>query len=196
MRDQSAPIHCEHLTVADSARSWRPSNQPLVPGKLGGFIGTGIPAETNSLTAQMMTSGCLETAFIAATLLTGSVTQAETAVLEGIRSLNVNARPDQELLRTTVAAALDPRQRYRCQPREEVSQASSLLPVALQRVLQLPTDLRQCLVLRFLMTMPREFSARLLGINAGKVDRNAGLAAQALAQIAQAEKTDEQTHAR
>ena len=141
------------------------------------------------MTAPMMASGCLETTFITAILLTGSVKQAETAVLESIRSLNVDARTDEELLlRTTVAAAMDPRQRYRRPQPEEVSQASSRLPVELQRVLLLPTDLRQCLVLRLLMTMPREFCARLLGINARKVDRDTCLAAQALAQIVQGER--------
>jgi hypothetical protein len=62
-----------------------------------------------------------------------------------------------------------------------------VLPIELQRVLQMPTTLRQCLVLRLLMNVPRNRCARLLGIDASKVDQEAFLAAQVLARITQAE---------
>jgi DNA-directed RNA polymerase specialized sigma24 family protein len=133
-----------------------------------------------------MTSQYLATPFVTAVLLTGSAERAETAMLEGIRSWDADADPDEELLRTTVSAALD---LYRPQRQEEITQASFLLPVELRGVLQLPPDLRQCYVLRLLMGLPRESCARMLGVDAGAVDRDTGLAAQALAQAPSISRT-------
>jgi DNA-directed RNA polymerase specialized sigma24 family protein len=58
-----------------------------------------------------------------------------------------------------------------------------LLPIEVQNVLQLPTSVRQCFVLRLLLAMPEDFSARLVGLDVGAVDRNIALAAQALARV-------------
>jgi len=143
------------------------------------------------MTVQMMTSECLRTAFLTAILLTGSVRQAETAVLEGIRSLNIDAASEEEILRTSAAAALHARQRYRRRP-GETAQSSSLVPGELRRVLQLPSNLRHCFVLRFLIAMPREFCAQLLGLDASALDRDTWMAARALAQIVQKKQADEQ----
>ena len=58
------------------------------------------------------------------------------------------------------------------------------LPAELQAVAQLPAKLRQPFVLRMLMSMSREFSARLLDIDINAVDGPTGLAAQVLAHTA------------
>jgi DNA-directed RNA polymerase specialized sigma24 family protein len=144
--------------------------------------------DRQNVTAYAYTSESLWMTFITAILLTGSVEQAETAMLEGIRSLDIDATLEEELLPTIVSAAMDPRQWSARRSPEEMAQAASLLPVELQRVLRLPTDLRHCFVLRLLLAMPREFCARLLGLDVGSVDRDTSLAAQALAQIVQGEK--------
>jgi DNA-directed RNA polymerase specialized sigma24 family protein len=145
-------------------------------------------ADRHDVTACTDTSESLRMTIVAAILLTGSVKHAETAMLEGIRSLDIDATLEEELLPSIVSAAMDPRQWSGRRPPEEMAYASSLLPVELQRVLRLPMDLRHCFVLRLLLAMPREFCARLLGLDVGTMDRDTSLAAQALAQIVQGEK--------
>jgi hypothetical protein len=128
-----------------------------------------------------MTSEYLATPFLTAFLLTGSAKRAEAAMLEGIRAWDGEVDPDEELLRNTVRAALGRRQTSRLQPAEETAQAPQL-PVELQRVARLPLDLRQCYVLRLLVGWSREACARLLFLDTDAVDRDTGLAAQALAE--------------
>lgn len=77
-------------------------------------------------------------------------------------------------------AALDSLQRHRQPTVEETAQASFGLPLELQRVLRLPTDLRQCFVLRLLVAMSREFCARVLGLDVAAFDHKVCLAAQTL----------------
>jgi DNA-directed RNA polymerase specialized sigma24 family protein len=101
--------------------------------------------------------------------------------LQGIRSLDIDEAPPEEILQATVAAAIDSRYRYLGEPPEEVDQAASLLPRELQNVLYLPRRLRHCFVLRLLMAMSRECCARLLGLDVNEVDRNVSLAAEELA---------------
>jgi DNA-directed RNA polymerase specialized sigma24 family protein len=140
------------------------------------------------MTAQLVTSKSLRTTFTTALLLTGSVNQAETAMLHGTRSVNACAASEEELLRNTAAAAIESQHWHPRQRPEEIAQASSLLPLELQRVLQLTPDLRQCFVLRLLMAMSRESCARLLDLDVSAVDRDTCLAVQALARIVQAEE--------
>ena len=147
--------------------------------------------DRQNVTTYADTSESLWMTFITAILLTGSVKHAETAMLGGIRSLDIDATPEEELLPMIVSAAMDPRQWSGRRPPEEMVYAASLLPVELQRVLRLPMDLRHCFVLRLLLAMPREFCAHLLGLDVGRVDRDTSLAARALAQIAQGEKKAE-----
>jgi DNA-directed RNA polymerase specialized sigma24 family protein len=148
-------------------------------------------ADRQNVTACTDTSGSLQMKFVTAILLTGSVKHAEKAMLEGIRSLDIDATPEEELLLSIVSAAMGPRQWSGRRPPAEMAYVSSLLPVELQRVLRLPMDLRHCFVLRFLLAMPREFCARLLGLDVVTVDQDASLAAQELAQIVQGEKRAE-----
>jgi DNA-directed RNA polymerase specialized sigma24 family protein len=126
-----------------------------------------------------MTNEFLSAPFLTAFLLTGSVNRAETAMLDGIRAWDADRDPDAELLRATARAALA---LYRPREGEEITPASVLLPAELQRVLRLPSDLRQCFVLRMLAGLPRESCAQLLDLDLDAVDRDTSLAAQALAQ--------------
>lgn len=144
-------------------------------------------ADRQNVTACTGLSESLRMTFVTAILLTGSVKHAEMAMLEGIRSLDIDATLEEELLLSIVSAALGPRQWSGRRPPEEMAYASSLLPVELQRVLRLPIDLRHCFVLRLLLAIPREFCARVLGLDVGAIDRDTSLAAQVLAQIVQGE---------
>lgn len=114
--------------------------------------------------------------------------RSEAAMVEAIRSWDIDEATDEGLLRVTVAVAMARPWNYRPQSPLEIAGASSLLPLELQRVLQMPTALRQCFVLCLLMSVPRNFCAWLLGIHARKVDQDASLAAQMVVRIIQAEK--------
>jgi len=166
----------------DVAPTFVPANKTSQPAPAG---------NVDDMIAHVVTNRYLWMAFITTILLTGSILIVRDQLLEGIRSLDIAATPDEQLLQTIVFTAMDQRLRSGRRQTEEMAQVSSLLPVELQRVLHLPVELRQCFVLRLLMAMPREFCARLLGLDVGAVDRDTGLAAQALAQIVQAEKAAE-----
>jgi hypothetical protein len=120
--------------------------------------------------------------FATAVLLTGSTERAETAVLEGIQAMDVNARTDGELLRRTVTAAVQAEQFDGGQRLADVAGAMLLLPPELQEVLHLPGALRQCFVVRVLLGMPRERCAALFGTDTKDVDENTRAAAVRLSQ--------------
>jgi DNA-directed RNA polymerase specialized sigma24 family protein len=122
----------------------------------------------------------LSPAYLAAILLTGSVQSAEQAVVRGLDATDRNAT-NEELLRATVVASTEIM--HSAKQHEVVARAVALLPIELQNVLQLPTSVRQCFVLRLLLGVPEDFSARLVDLDVGELDRNIALAAQALAQV-------------
>jgi hypothetical protein len=134
--------------------------------------------------ARLLTVGICEVAltvaYRAAILLTGSARSAEGAVLRAIESMDIDTATSEELLRLTVTASIKSVSSAK-QP-ENGAGGELLLPVELQNVLQLPIRLRQSFVLRVLLAIPRDFSARLLDIDVGALDRSTGLAAQTLAQ--------------
>jgi hypothetical protein len=121
----------------------------------------------------------LSPAYLAAILLTGSAQSAEQAVVRGLYATDMNAT-NEELLR---AAVIGSTEIMRTARQHEVARGVPPLPIELQNVLQLPTRVRQCFVLRLLLAMPEDFSARLLDLDVGVLDRNIALAAQALAQV-------------
>ena len=116
---------------------------------------------------------CLSRLFVAAYLLTGSAKLAAGAMSEGTR-----------LSWKAIAAAI---QRGTPDAEEPPDAASTILPIELRRVLRLSPRLRQCFVLRLLMAMPRQYCAGLLGIDAREVDAASSLAAQELANMADAD---------
>ena len=132
------------------------------------------------MTADIRATDSIGTIFVTALLLTGRVRLAEASIKRGFDWLDdPDSASDEELMSVTILAASDFPDSQNVQERED----SLFLPPELRHVLKLPSDLRRCFVLRVLRAMPRESCARLLGLDAGAVDRNAGLAAQALAAI-------------
>ncbi len=146
------------------------------------------------MTGQPVTSDSISKTLITAILLTGSAKRAERAMLEGIESLDIAAAPGEELVRRTVAAAIETGKRYPQQPSEEVEEASSMLPAELRPVLHLSPDLRGCYVLRILAAMPREACARLLQLGVSQVDQATCLAVLALARVAERAKKRRAAH--
>ena len=70
-------------------------------------------------------------------------------------------------------AAIEPPSEISEQLPEDLACASSMLPFELRHVLHLPTALRHCFVLRFLVGLPREDCARLLHLEIRQVDERA-----------------------
>jgi hypothetical protein len=94
-------------------------------------------------------------AFRAAHLLTGSVDQAESAVLRAIRSCDAESDAEEVLFQRAILAAVA------C-PLGVASSPGPLLPTELLPVLDLEHDLRRCFVLRILIGMSRHDCSRLL----------------------------------
>jgi DNA-directed RNA polymerase specialized sigma24 family protein len=143
-----------------------------------------VRKEADIVTAEAGFCAFPKAIFVTALLLTGRVQLAEAAIERGFESLDdQDAFSDEELLRSTIIASNECLDSASYREDEETTRHSSFLPPELQAVLQLPHRLRKCFVLRFLTVMLREDCAGLLGLDAAAVDRNTGLAAQALAAI-------------
>jgi hypothetical protein len=111
--------------------------------------------------------------FRTALILSGSPAAAEEALLESIRTHNLQERPLHEsVIEAAIARSVPPR-----------AEAPEMLPVELQRVLGLPQILRHCYVLKILERCPSDVCARILGIDSREVEDHACLAAAELARI-------------
>lgn len=121
-----------------------------------------------------MANECIAKYFITAVLLTSDVKRAEAAVLDGFPFLDLN--------RTAVSAI------HRGSSQSLPEAVVSLLPVELQRVLQLAPDLRRSFVLRMLVGMSREDCAALLNLESDQVEDATCKAAKQLARIAESER--------
>jgi hypothetical protein len=62
--------------------------------------------EDDAMNPKLVTEERLSNVFITALLLTGSLTGSDEAMVEGIRSWDIDEAPDEGLLRATVAAAM------------------------------------------------------------------------------------------
>jgi DNA-directed RNA polymerase specialized sigma24 family protein len=140
-----------------------------------------VSVRERSGTPDVSPSEYLEEMFIAALLLTGSAEVAEEAVLEGIESWDNGEAFGASVFHATLRAAI----RIALQkgsPRErEIS--SVRLPDELSRVLLLPTDLRYCFVMRFLIGLPRAECSQLLQLDVARLDERCASAALALASV-------------
>lgn len=131
--------------------------------------------ETRLMTTESSMREAAGRAFITAFLLTGNAGSAEAAVLKSIGFMNCVDASGEELFQGTVSAKIEtdelpgPRQ-------PEPGSAFEMLPVELQRVLQLPRRIRQCFVLRVLVGLSREVCARLLSFDGRQVDLGACVA--------------------
>ena len=130
----------------------------------------------------MTTDNSLGKAFIAALLLTGSMEQAETAVLEGIRFLDPDDEPGEALLSHTVSAAFETRPERLVSP-GGLERSSAVLPRELHSVMRLSPDIRHCFVLRVLVGWSRELCARLLRLEIRQIDERTRIAMLKLAYL-------------
>jgi len=136
---------------------------------------------TDLAAGSVVIDKCLSRMFVAAYLLTGSAKKAEAVVLASIRKLDIQATRDGCLSWKAIAGAIVRRDRDSEQAPEEPP--ATLLPVEMIRVLRLSPRLRQCFVLRMLMSMPRHYCAGLLRIDAEQVDADSCQAARELANM-------------
>ena len=135
-----------------------------------------LPMKTDSM------RDAADRAFITAFLLLGDAEEAEAAVLKSIGSMNAADASGEELVQEAVIAAIESDRLTQRDPNDP-ELASKMLPLELQRALELPHSLRQCFVLRVLMGLPREVCARLLSLEGRQVDRVASSAMSELAAI-------------
>ena len=126
--------------------------------------------------AERLSAEVLNKAFLIALLLAGSVERAEAAVKEGIRQLDDRV----DLLETAMIAAIGA-------SADTGGSAQALLPDELRRVLDLPEVSRHCYVLRLLMGLQRVYCARILRMEAVRVDEAVCGAACMLARMVEKE---------
>jgi hypothetical protein len=119
----------------------------------------------------------LNKAFLTAVLLSGSVASAEAAVLASIRLLDDRESLLETAMIEAIAASTDGDE-----------SARALLPVELRRVLDLPMLNRHCYVLRVLVGLRRAGCARILRLEAVRVDEVICAAARMLAGMVEQEK--------
>lgn len=133
------------------------------------------------MTSKLKLHGSVENAFIVGLLLTRSMQQAETAVLDGVRPPCPDDLYSEALFRRVIHYSIDvqPIENPRRQQRE-LEQAASILPFELQRVLRLSKNLRHCYVLRILVGLTREVCAWLLHLDTSQVDQHTCAAMRAL----------------
>jgi hypothetical protein len=141
---------------------------------------TVISAPNEAVTPAIAASEALNEAFKTAVLLTGSVGQAEAALLQAIGQVRPEHLSQRTFLLACITAAIAPRREL--QPSAfEIADASSILPQELARILLLPPDLRRSFVLRFLVGLSGEERKHLKVEN---IDEGACTAAQELARMA------------
>jgi hypothetical protein len=119
--------------------------------------------------AGLLRQGTVENAFVVGLLLTGSMKQAEDAVVETIDCSDTKQICGEQLLQGVIRSSLRSEQMVAPEISEEAS--SAMLPLDLRRVLNLPRDLRVSFVLRMLLGLPREVCAWLLHIEPEEVRR-------------------------
>jgi len=109
--------------------------------------------------------------FLVALLLSGSVTNAECAMLKGISTLGNSNMPVRALLDLILRAAAAPDVAIG-QMEKTPSLYVSCLPIELRRVLLLPEDPRRCFVLHLLIGLPLSSCSRLLSMSDYQIRRN------------------------
>lgn len=131
---------------------------------------------------QYLIANTISTAFGTAHLLTGSVQQAENAVLKAIQSFDLNADDEEAFFHSTLHAAVQcPDEVTLRSTSNQPSRTGLFIPTELQAVLDLGQNSRHCFVLRVLAGMSRHACARLLQLTTSSVDQNTCAALQCLA---------------
>jgi hypothetical protein len=120
--------------------------------------------------AGLLRQGTVENAFVVGLLLTGSMKQAEDAVVETIDCSDTKQICGEQLLQGVIRSSLRSKQMVHA-PEISAEASSAMLPLELRRVMNLPRDLRVSFVLRMLLGLPREVCAWLLHIEPEEVRR-------------------------
>jgi hypothetical protein len=144
------------------------------------------------MTLSPITGLVLNRSFVASLLLTGSAALAEVAILNAIDAIDPKEISNEALFRRVTIAAIAVGS-VAARDVHELGEPSPALPIELNRVFCLPTDLRQCFVLRILAGLSREDSAHMLCVSPHLLDERAGAAAAELAAVRQAEFSDPTT---
>lgn len=123
----------------------------------------------------------IENAFIVGLLLTGSIEQAERAIVDSIHCSETEYVCGQRVFRRVIQWAVDPQEQ---RSRRVIDEASArVLPFELGRVLHLPPGLRHCYVLRILVGLSREVCAWLLHVDVEQIGHRTQSAVNGLAQV-------------
>jgi hypothetical protein len=123
----------------------------------------------------------IENAFIVGLLLTGSIEQAERAIVDSIHCSETEDVCGQRVFRRVIQWAVDPQEQRSCRVIDEAS--VRILPFELGCVLHLPPDLRHCYVLRILVGLSREVCAWLLHTDVEQISQRTQSAVNDLAQV-------------
>jgi len=115
-------------------------------------------------------------------LLTGRATQAETAIVDALRSIDLADASDQSLFCAAVRYAVTPAP-AKLRECRDIDYASWILPDGLQAVLRLSTGHRHCFVLRILAGLSRGECSNLLQLDPRTVDEYTGAAVLELATV-------------
>ena len=127
-------------------------------------------------TIKKQHSETLDEAFWLAVLLTGTVDNAEAAVLDGIANLQPEDISGTRLLIEVVKSAI----RQHDDLPDQRDRTLLILPVELRRVALLPANLRHCFVLRVLLGMNRETCSELLHLSVPAVEQALRMGMEAL----------------
>jgi len=146
--------------------------------------------EWAKMTTQPLEGSVIDRAFLAAHLLTGSLEQAESAVLEAIASWTPSAGED-ALLERVLHAAVRGTAEDAHSPANDAP--GTYLPAALQAVLRLEPLPRHCYVLRVLVGLPRQVCASLLRLSFERLDHFTCAALKCLPVVAGASAGTEYT---
>ncbi len=129
----------------------------------------------------------LDGTFLTASLLTGTPSRAEAAMVECLGDLTLQDMVPDALFACAASAAIQLRPDLPY-PSEDAAEEPWSLPIELRRVCYLPAALRQSFVLRILVGWPRERCARVLRREGLQIDEDGCTAARALARVGEKEK--------
>jgi DNA-directed RNA polymerase specialized sigma24 family protein len=143
--------------------------------------------EANIMSSLTSTSDLIHRSFLTALLLVGTPDGAEVAVQASIQLLrdDCGLEINEQLLRGSVVAALQLNRSAKEDHGRNETVAGSRLPQELQRVLVLPSGLRESFVTYILLGMARESCADLLDLDFDVIKQRARQAMQELARPAE-----------
>jgi hypothetical protein len=117
--------------------------------------------------AGLLNQETVQNAFLIGLLLTGSMKQAEDAVMESVDCSDASDLSGERIFRRVIDSLCSTFTR----PAWDIfdDDSAAVLPPELRRVLNLPRELRACFVLRLLIGLPCESCARLLQVDPSEI---------------------------